>query len=163
METARHREERTELSSVHFNATIAHEYKTTVCADGGLDETMIDDHRVSDIRNSGAVIRIRPLEKEIVLNMAADAPGGTPTQIKYHSELTADTDIHVRHGSSLRIRNLRWLVTKKRLAEPLLGCPLLEALSLDTCKFWRPLPKSTVGWSTQQIWIFSSPATVQGV
>lgn len=43
-----------------------------------------------------------------------------------------DVDVHIRHGSALKLRQLRWVVSSQRVPEPLLGRPVLEFLGLNT-------------------------------
>lgn len=43
-----------------------------------------------------------------------------------------DTDVHIRHELSLKIRCLRWLVSDQDVPEPLLGRALREDLGPDT-------------------------------
>lgn len=40
-------------------------------------------------------------------------------------------EIHVRHGSTLVMRNVRWVVTSRNVCDPLLGRPTLLALGLN--------------------------------
>lgn len=43
-----------------------------------------------------------------------------------------NTELHIRHGTALTLRNVRWLVTDQTVGEPLLGRPVLEELGLNT-------------------------------
>lgn len=41
-------------------------------------------------------------------------------------------ELHIRHGTSLMLQNVTSYITKQNDSEPLLGRPVLEALSLNT-------------------------------
>lgn len=43
-----------------------------------------------------------------------------------------NVEMHVRHGSTLMLRNLAWMITKQPMAEPLLGRPTVEVLGHNT-------------------------------
>lgn len=66
--------------------------------------------------------------------MAAHDQTGENSELQCTQVATIDTDVHIRHGSALKVRRLRLLVTNKDVPEPLLGCPLLEAPVFDTPK-----------------------------
>jgi len=51
--------------------------------------------------------------------------------VECDKQIRCTVDMHIRHGSSLALRNVKWYVTKKPISEPLLGRPTLEALGLD--------------------------------
>lgn len=43
-----------------------------------------------------------------------------------------NVEINVRHGTTLMMRNLMWMITKQPMAEPLLGRPTLVVVGLNT-------------------------------
>lgn len=57
---------------------------------------------------------------------------GNPAELVITREITVDVELHIRHGTSLILRNVRWLVTDQLVGESLLGRPILEALGMDT-------------------------------
>lgn len=43
-----------------------------------------------------------------------------------------DTELHIRHGPSMILRNVAWLITNKQVETPLLCRPIKEAVGLNT-------------------------------
>ncbi len=64
--------------------------------------------------------------------MAACNPDGKRSKSVCTRALVLDAELHIRHGTALTLRGVRWLVTYQTIGEPLLGQPLLEALGLNT-------------------------------
>ena len=64
--------------------------------------------------------------------MAATTAEGKTATIICRQVATIDTEVHIRHGTSLVLHNVRWFVTDRKVGEPLLGRPLLDALVLNT-------------------------------
>lgn len=67
--------------------------------------------------------------------MAANFPDGKPATITLKKAVVVETELHIRHGTALKFRGVRWLVTDQIFWDPLLGHPLLEALGLNTRNF----------------------------
>lgn len=63
--------------------------------------------------------------------MAARNPDGTAAVLRCTRAITLDTQLHVKHGTSLEWRGLRWMVTDQKIREPLIRRPVLENLGLD--------------------------------
>lgn len=63
--------------------------------------------------------------------MAAENSDGQRSKIIFNKTAYIYTDVHIRHGSTLMIRNLKWLVTEQLVATPLLGLLVLDALDLN--------------------------------
>ncbi|CAN8075453.1 unnamed protein product, partial [Agarophyton chilense] len=121
-------------STVLFTATLDEKFRTTVCADIGSAATLMDTSTLERARKAGvdaSVVKLVPPRK---FEMAAKNPGGSPTIIECTHAATIDTELHIRHGSALVLRNLRWLVTPQIVDEPLLSRPLLGALGFDCQK-----------------------------
>lgn len=124
-------------SSVLFTATLDGKYRTTVCADIGSAATLMDSKTLNTVQKAGVsaiVLKLNPPRK---FEMAAKNPDGTPTIITCTHSATIDTELHIRHGSALVLRNLRWLITPQAVDEPLLSRPLLEALGFDCHQVMR--------------------------
>ncbi len=64
--------------------------------------------------------------------MAACNPGGKRAKLVCTGSLVLDAELHIRHGTDLTLRGIRWIVTDQTVGEPLLGRPLIEALRLNT-------------------------------
>lgn len=124
--------EHLERSSTEFQAVFAGRINVNICADNGADASILDDNTLSLIISAGADVQIDNLEKPRIFGMAAMTKDGQDAQIVCDRAVSVNTELHIRHGSSLMLRNLRWLLTPQKLAEPLLGRPLLEALGLNT-------------------------------
>ncbi len=85
------------------------------------------------IKDSGAAVSVNDLRPPHRYAMAAKSlETGQDAYIKCTHTATIDVELHVRHGTTLILRNLKWLVTEQRVREPLLGRPTLEALGLNT-------------------------------
>ena len=67
--------------------------------------------------------------------MAACTPDGKRAKLVCTRALIVDAELHIRHGTALVLRGVRWLVTDQAVGEPLLGRPLLEALGLNASNF----------------------------
>lgn len=66
--------------------------------------------------------------------MAARNQDGSERTISCDQAVTIDTQLHIRNGSSLILRGLRWIITSQAVGEPPIGRPVLEALGLDCHK-----------------------------
>ncbi len=64
--------------------------------------------------------------------MAACNPDGKRVKLVCTRALVSDAELHIRHGTAVTLRGVRWLVTDQTVLEPLFGRPLLEALGLNT-------------------------------
>lgn len=64
--------------------------------------------------------------------MGAATSNRKPVKIVCPSEAPIDVELHVSHETTLELCNVRWLVKKQRLSEPLLGRLLIEVLGLNT-------------------------------
>lgn len=60
-------------------------------------------------------------------------------------EAVIDADLKIRHGSSLLLRNVSWLVTDQQVETPLLGRPIQEALGLNTRQLLESAADSFAG------------------
>lgn len=65
-------------------------------------------------------------------DLAACNTDGKPAKLVCNHALTVDVELHIRYGTALTLRGLRWLVTDQPAGEPLLGRPVLEALGFNT-------------------------------
>lgn len=121
-------------SSIIFSATFANKVRTTVCADIGADASLMDTALLDTIQRAGIDALVEKLTPPRTFNMAASNSDGSTNTISCDQAVTINTQLHIRHGSALILRGLRWLVTSQSVGEPLLGRPVLEALGLDCHK-----------------------------
>lgn len=119
-------------SSVLLTATFGETLRTTICADNGADANIMDKKLLTSLKNTKAYQHVETLPKPQLFNMAASTTSGEPSNLLCTQAVTVDTELHIRHGTTLKLRRLRWLVTDQKVPEPLLGRPILEALGLDT-------------------------------
>lgn len=92
----------------------------------------MDTKLLERIIDSSGAVEVNQLKQPRHFSQAADAPDGTRLSLRCQQETLMDVDLHIRHGSSLKLRNTRWLVSNQRVPEPLLGRPMLEVLGLNT-------------------------------
>jgi len=125
-------EEEEAPSGVMFTAVFGGKHRDTVCADTCASTNLMDSELLSKLELSGVSIQVENLPHPRVLLMAAELPDGNKAEILCRRVATIDTELHIRHGTALMLRNLRWNITDQRVGEPLLGGPMLEALGLNT-------------------------------
>lgn len=116
-------------SSVLFTATIGGPIRDVLCADNGSDVSLMDDRLLKKIQDAGADVQIT----ELCYSMVAEKlPNGESAEIVCKKLTSMHVELHVRHGATLVLRNLTWVVTAQHVCESLLGRPVLEALGLNT-------------------------------
>lgn len=91
----------------------------------------MDASLLAKLETSNAVSKVEYLKTRI-LYMAAALLNGKQAEIKSRRVANIDTSLHIRHGTSLTLRNLQWTITDQTVGEPLLGGPVLEALGLNS-------------------------------
>lgn len=64
--------------------------------------------------------------------MVACTEYGESARLIFRSAVTLHPEVHIRHGTAIVIRNVHWLITDQKIAENVLGRPILEALGLNT-------------------------------
>lgn len=123
-----------ESSGVLFSATFDDKFRHTICTDIGADTSIMDSTTVQQLESHDVSFTSTTLNTPVKFNMAATSPDGDYLHIECHQLITLNVDLHVRHGTALKLRNVRWHVTHQTVSEPLLGRPVLEALGLNTTK-----------------------------
>lgn len=124
-------EKNLENTSVVFNTKFGGRHRVTICADICSDDNIIDKHTVEELKKAGVEPTIENIFNPRTLHMAANLPDGKPATLMVKEAFVVDTELHIRHGTYLTLRGLRWLVTDKIVGDPLLRRPLLEALELN--------------------------------
>jgi hypothetical protein len=81
----------------------------------------------------GAKMSVSKFEIPRKYGLAASTSGaGDEIFVECDTLAILTTSLHIRHGSTLTIRNVSWYVAKQQVPEALLGRPILEALGLNT-------------------------------
>lgn len=93
---------------------------------------MISAYLLQRIEGSGGEVKVEKLSITRLFCLAANAPDGSEAVFIFERSAIMYVDIHVRHGTALQVRKIRWLISKKRVPEPLLRRTVLEFLGLNT-------------------------------
>lgn len=64
--------------------------------------------------------------------MTAESHDGTPCKPICTELLKLHIELHIRHGSALNLRNMKWSVKEQHTNEPLIERPVLEPSGLHT-------------------------------
>lgn len=63
--------------------------------------------------------------------MAASGTAVSPSLLNCNRELLVNNNLHVRRGTAVILRELRWFLSEQRIKEPILGHPILEDMGMD--------------------------------
>lgn len=118
-------------SSILFTALFEKIFRGQECADNGTDGNIMDPRNLRAIQATGADIEVENLGRPRVFEMGAATTDGNRAILTCARTLSVHTELQIRHGSALVLRNLKWLVTNQPVADPLLGRPVLEVLGLN--------------------------------
>ena len=127
-----------ENHSTLFSATFYETVEAVVLADPGSDDNLMLPRVFRKILLANKDAKVENLAQPIKFSMAVNAsgPDGTNAYVTCRKSVHADANLRIRHGSSLMLRNVRWVVSDQvadQVADHvLLGGPLLEALGLNT-------------------------------
>lgn len=135
----------TASSSVIFSADFVVAVVESLCADIGADANLMGADLLPRISSSNGKVVVENLIPKKIFNLAAEAPDGTSLRLTCEKVVTMDVDVHIRHGTALKIRNVRWLISEQRVPEPLLGRSILEFLGLNTAEFLAAAPNRSTG------------------
>lgn len=121
-----------EVTSVFFNAVFGLRHREIVFYDNWVDGNILENRKLRKIINAELNLDI-----EILLNlrwfyMATYTTESRNPTLVCERMVSIDIELHIRRGSDLILRNLKWLVTDQKLAEPLVGRKMLQALGLRT-------------------------------
>lgn len=92
----------------------------------------MDQKLFEEIINEGINFKSENFSKSVIYEMATEDENGTLAKIKCDKKITLDLELHIRHGTSLMLRNMGWYVITQAVNEPLLGRAVLEALGPNT-------------------------------
>lgn len=131
----RDEKEQSQEDSAIINATFAGTVTRDTCADLGSDINLLPPDVLSVLISERADVNITVFNVPRQYGMAVQtSTEDKPIYVECDRSVTTTTELHIRHGTSLSLRNVTWLVAKQPTAEPLLNRPVLEALGLDARK-----------------------------
>lgn len=73
------------------------------------------------ISKAGIYPKVESLTPPRRLCLLADAPDGSQAGLVCQKAAKMDVYIHERHGTALKLRNTRWLLSEQRIIELFLG------------------------------------------
>lgn len=117
-----------------FSVEFSGRHYATLCADICTDANLMDTDLLDRFCSAGGNIVVEYISPPSRLTIAAAAQDGCLSSLFYDKAATMDIDIHVRHGTALKVGNARWPANSQNVPEPLLGGPLLECLALDNAE-----------------------------
>lgn len=92
----------------------------------------MDIAMVKRMSAAGVDLDIQALPRQRVFEMMTLSRNGEVSKIVCKIMVFVDMELHIRHGLSLMLRSLKWLVTEKRVTDAVLGCPVFKTLRLNT-------------------------------
>ena len=131
---AHNHDKKADDNSVMFAATFGEKIKITVCTDTCADDNIMDSKTLATLESESVDMKVETLQKPRKFYMAASLPDGNPAVMIITKTVTLNMELHVRHGTAIVLRNMKWLVTDQHMTEPLIGRPILQALGLDARK-----------------------------
>lgn len=123
-------------SKILFTALIGSKFSDRICSENGADGKIIESETLRRINAAGVELVVETLRLPLVFDKVAENANGVSSKLTCTISVSIETELHTRHGYTIREHNLKLLVTEQRLADPLEGRPILEALGLNT----RDLP-----------------------
>lgn len=129
--TCKPKEEAKEFSSV-FKTTFTHQHQADTCIDNGSDGNIADDHTVQAIVDAGADVEVKILKTPREFETAAHGPDGQKVELLCGKQALINTKLYVRHGSSLLLRKMKWIITTQKVGTPLLERLIQGVLGLNT-------------------------------
>lgn len=115
-----------------FTAVFGIKYCGQGCAENGADSNILDSEPVRRINSADIDVEAETLDKARVFDMATVNTDGAVVKLSYTKSASMDTELHIPHQSTLRLRNLKWVVTDQRVTYTLSSQPILEVLGLNT-------------------------------
>lgn len=109
----------------------------------------MDTRSLCAIEAAFAFIEMEELDRPWVFEMAAATADEKRACLTCTGTVSVDTGSKIRYGSVLVLRNLKWLVTVQRVADPRLGRSVLKGSGLDT----RELLVAVAYWFAGSIYI----------
>ena len=135
------------VDNTRFDANFAGVASRTLCADGGADANLLPKDVAAAVLNRKGEIKIKRLNKPRWFSMAVTSDNNgreVAVSCKREAEISEVT-LDCRHGTSLTLRNTKWLIPEQDCSEPLLGRPVLSALGLNTGRLLRAAANKFAG------------------
>ena len=96
-----------------------------------MDANILDSRTLAKLKEASVNHSVEYLPGPRSFDMAASTPDGKRAKLVCTRALVVDAELHIRHGTAIVLRGVRWLVTDQAVGGPPLGRPLLEALGLN--------------------------------
>ncbi len=124
-----------DMNSVIMKAIFAEKEDQCVFEDGGSDINIMPADLLARLSSAGAKMEVSMFKHARKFSLAAASNASKdPMYITCDRQVTLNTQLCIRHGKSLMLRNVHWYFAVEDVDEPHLGRPLLEALVLNTKK-----------------------------
>lgn len=109
-------EEDDSTCSLVFSCTYANRTRDFVTADIGSDMNLMGDELLDRITAEGGEVEVRDLTPTRVFNVAVqNSDTSQPVNIICHHTATMPVALYIRHGKTLVVRNVAWMVTNKHV------------------------------------------------
>lgn len=118
--------------SVIFRTTFGGSVNQPVCVDIGADVNLMDEKLFQKFDNQKTNFNLENLSNPVIYELAEKDENGSTAKIKCDKKITLDMKLHIRHGTSLILRNVACYIIAQSVTDPLLGRLVLEALGLNT-------------------------------
>lgn len=121
-------------SSIIFLAVFADRYLEQICTDSSVDGSIMNGVAWRRLSAFGEDLDGQKLAQPRVFDINAASSVGKPPKLLFSKEVLIGTELHIRHGSAVELRNVTWPVTNRRVSQSQLGRPSLDGLGLNTCE-----------------------------
>ena len=113
--------------SALFSASFAKgAIESTVLADNGSDTNLMPPAVFKQLQEACPTLTVITLEPAHCFN-----PIGSGPQITCKKKAKADTQLRIRHGTKLMLRDVEWLIPEEETECTILGRPVLQAIGCD--------------------------------
>lgn len=115
-----------------FTCIFAKHTRDYLTAEIGSDANLMDETPLNLIVQHGAGLTVTTLPKpptfEVAVHIAANSK---PVKILRSKIAIMAVELHIRHGKTILLRNIQWVVTSQRCSESLLSRPVPEAIGIN--------------------------------
>ena len=117
-------------SSIIFTCTFAQRTRDVVTADIGSEVNLMDETLLKRIVRDGGDVEVKDLHQPRTFSMVVTTAGDKDVNVVCKKMATMPIELHIRHGKTLVLRNVQWMVTDQGCTESLLSRPVLERIGL---------------------------------